>query len=80
MNQIPGITKDSDKEKIKKCTLPPNFNDYNIINNQPLSEDYFKAVNLKLPLKEKKTAFVSMAKRRDFNIVTNKYLEKDEER
>lgn len=54
--------------------MPPNFNDYNIITNEKISEDYYKNMKVVVAKKVYNKPTINRNKR-DYNILTNKYLE-----
>jgi hypothetical protein len=53
--------------------LPPNFNDYNIITNEKLRDDYFKNMRVIVEKKKYEKPVVNRNKR-DYHIINNQYI------
>ncbi|CAD8105820.1 unnamed protein product [Paramecium primaurelia] len=77
LEQVPGIERPDEREKTKQCLLPPNFNDYNIITNEKKSEEHYKNMKIVVQKKVHEKPVINRNKR-DFNIISNKFLENHE--
>ncbi|CAK62768.1 unnamed protein product (macronuclear) [Paramecium tetraurelia] len=77
LEQVQGIERPDEREKTKQCLLPPNFNDYNIITNEKKSEEYYKNMKVVVQKRVHEKPVINRNKR-DFNIITNKFLENHE--
>ncbi|CAD8122531.1 unnamed protein product [Paramecium sonneborni] len=77
LEPVKGIERPDERDKTKQCLLPPNFNDYNIITNEKKSEEHYKNMKVIVQKKVHEKPVINRNKR-DFNIITNKYLENHE--